>query len=142
MVTIDFDVNIITKITFSKSHLSSDYEWKSASVEPKYKKILWWKKQIGVIHTEAGFYVKKCVYYGNDFWVNLDEYFLSKHYIIKTISSASEELKKEIWTKPYVEVKFGHDQHVSRKFDSDDEAKEWVDKLKKMCDKKFETIEV
>ena len=47
---------------------------------------------------------------------------------------------KEVWSRAYVEVSLGYKSAIGNGFDTDQEAKDWIDKLKEMSGKTFEVI--
>ena len=134
--TIDFDVNQIQKIYFRPSYHEQRYEWKIGTTYPIIKKFLWFKKIIGYNTTPTGFY--------DTHWSPTfieEEKLIKYNFIIKELGVENmTELHKQVWVKPYVEVVFGHKSSVSKIFDTDQEAKDWIEKLKEMSNKTFETI--
>ena len=132
--TIDFDINQIVKITFRPSSRNTIYEWKQATRTPIYRGFLWFKKLVGYEETQSGFYnVIYNIYVSEDF---LEQ---SSCNIIKHIGD-SDDVIKQVRYKSYVEISMSNKSTVGRNFNSDQEAKEWIAKLKNMTNKTFETI--
>jgi hypothetical protein len=143
---INFDVNLIGKINFRPSYHNDTYKWRNETITPKYKKFLWFKWRSGLEIKPAGFYEHRNSYYGNGsevFWQFVSEDYLIKcGYLIKyvgTIGGISES--KEVWGKSHVEVSLGYKSTIGRIFDTDQEAKDWIEKLKSMSGKTFEVYE-
>jgi hypothetical protein len=132
--TIDFDINQIVKITFRPSSRNTIYEWRQATRTPIYRGFLWFKKLVGYEETQSGFY--NVIY--NSY---VSENFLeqSSCNIIKHIGD-SDDVIKQVRYKSYVEISMSNKSTVGRNFNSDQEAKEWISKLKNMTNKTFETI--
>jgi len=146
MSTIDFDVNLISKIHFGPSYHDKDYVWKTDLTQPKYKRVFFgiFKMKNGVEYLPVGFYKSYRGYYGDSLhWsqVHNDE-FDRWNYVIKdvgTIGGISES--KEAWRSAYVEVCLGYSSSISRHFGTDEEAKAWIEHLKLLSNKTFETVE-
>lgn len=51
-----------------------------------------------------------------------------------------DELAKKVLIKPYIEVRFGYKQSLSKRFETDAEAQAWVDELLASSEKKFHVI--
>ena len=142
---IEFDVNLISKILFRPSYHNTYYEWKKDLVAPKYKRVLGiFKVKVGEETLPAAFYERRSNYYGDDSWVfNPEDYLISCGYLIKdvgTIGGISES--KEVWKKAYVEVSLGYKSSVCEFFDTDEDAKTWIEHLKMLSGKTFETVEL
>jgi hypothetical protein len=142
---INFDVNLISKISFRPSYHNTEYEWKTDLTKPKYKRILGiFKVKDGVEYLPAGFYEERSTYYRQDFLQFVSEdYLIQCGYLIKyvgTIGSISES--KEVWRKSHVEVSLGYKSGIGKIFDTDEEAKMWIEHLKVLSGKTFETIEL
>lgn len=135
MREISFDVNLISKISFRASHCSDMYIWREEETVPKYKRILGiFKVRDGVETKPAGFYEERTHYYYGDgkYYQHISEEYLIKYgYLIKG---------KEVWIRAYVEVALGYKSAIGQSFNMDQEAKYWIEKLKKLSDKTFETI--
>ena len=132
--TIDFDINQIVKITFRPSSRNTIYEWRQATRTPIYRGFLWFKKLVGYEETQSGFYN---VIYNS--YVSEDFLEQSSCNIIKHIGD-SDDVIKQVRYKSYVEISMSNKSTVGRNFNSDQEAKEWISKLKNMTNKTFETI--
>lgn len=131
--TIDFDINQIVKITFRPSSRNTIYEWRQATRTPIYRGFLWFKKLVGYEETQSGFYnVIYNSYVSEDFLEQSGN-------IIKHIGD-SDDVIKQVRYKSYVEISMSNKSTVGRNFNSDQEAKEWISKLKNMTNKTFETI--
>ncbi len=137
---INFDVNLIGKITFRASHHNDTYKWRNETITPKYKKFLWFKWRSGLEIKPEGFYEHRNSYYGNVYWGRVSEIRLS-NYIIKDISIGGVTQFKEVWVKSYVEVNLGYKSTIGRSFETDQEAKDWIEKLKEISGKTFEVYE-
>ena len=135
MREISFDVNLISKISFRASYCSDVYIWREEETVPKYKRILGiFKVRDGVETKPAGFYEERTHYYYGDgkYYQHISEEYLIKYgYLIKG---------KEVWIRAYVEVSLGYRSAIGQSFHMDQEAKYWIEKLKKLSDKTFETI--
>ena len=138
---IDFDVNLISKISFRPSYHNTSYVWKTDLTKPKYKRILGiFKVKDGVEYLPAGFYEERSSYYHGDI---SEDYLIQCGYLIKdvgTIGGISES--KEVWRKSHVEVSLGHKSGIGNFFDTDEEAKTWIEHLKMISGKTFETVEL
>lgn len=131
--TIDFDINQIVKITFKPSLRNTMYEWRQETRTPIYRGFLWFKKLVGYEETQSGFYH---VFY--DTYVS-EDFLEQSGNIIKHIGD-SDDVIKQVRYKSYVEISMSNKSTVDRSFNSDQEAKEWISKLKNMTNKTFETI--
>ena len=135
MNAIHFDVNLISKINYRKSYHDKDYVWREEETVIKYKTVLlFFKVKDGFKVNPAGFYVDKSYsFYENDpvYVYVTNDYILNSGYLIKG---------KEVWYKPYVGVDLGYKSSVGKYFDSDQEASDWIDKLKGLSGKIFEVI--
>jgi hypothetical protein len=143
---INFDVNLIGKISFRPSYHNDTYKWRNETITRKYKKFLWFKWESGLDIKPEGFYERRHSYYdygdGDVFWLFISEDYLIKcGYIIKDNSIGGGTQFKEVWVKSYVEVNLGYKSTFSRSFDTDQEAKDWIQKLKEMSGKTFEVYE-
>ncbi len=137
---INFDVNLIGKIYFRPSYHNDTYKWRNETITPKYKKFLWFKWRSGLEIKPEGFYEHRNSYYGNVYWGHVSEIRLS-NYIIKDISIGGVTQFKEVWVKSYVEVNLGYKSTIGRSFETDQEAKDWIEKLKEISGKTFEVYE-
>ena len=133
--TLDFDVNLISKILFRPSYHLKEYVWRAEEIVPKYKRFLWIKWKSGFQTNPEGFYEERTDYYGNVYSRLVDEYWIKSN-IIKEVPNG-----KEVWSKASVEISLGYKSSIGRKFDTNIEANEWIDKLKKLSNKTFETYE-
>lgn len=137
MREINFDVNLISKISFRASYCSDIYKWREAETVPKYKRILGiFKVRDGVETKPAGFYEERTHHYDFDgdrkYYLHaIEEDLIRRGYLIKG---------KEVWGRAYVEVSLGYKSAIGQSFHMDQEAKYWIEKLKKLSDKTFETI--
>ncbi len=139
---INFDVNLIGKISFRPSYHNDTYKWRHETITPKYKKFLWFKWESGLVIEPEGFYERRSSYYGDDYWSLVPEDYLIKcGYIIKDMSIVGGTQFKKVWTKSYVEINLGYKSTIGRSFDTDQEAKDWIQKLKEMSGKTFEVYE-
>ena len=133
--TIDFDVNQIQKIYFRASYHDQRYEWRLGSTKPIIKKFLWMEKTIGYETKPTGFY--------DTVWnTYISEDSLSLYNLrVKDVGVENmTESHKEVWSKPSVEVLLGYKSTISKKFDSDQEAMDWIASVKEMSNKTFVTI--
>lgn len=138
---IHFDVNLISKIRLIPSKLQKDYIWKWETTTPKYKRIFFFFKiRDGVEIKPSGFYKNVYGYHNNQYRSSLisEEYIKYNHFIIKDSKYPNDG--KEVWSKTHVEVSLSHGTVINKSFDTDEEGKEWVEKLKKMSGKMFEVI--
>lgn len=146
MITIDFDVNLISQIHFRPSCYDKDYVWKTDLTEIKYKRFFFgiFKMKDGVEYLPAGFYKKTYRGYYEDicYWDRVqDEEFDRCGYVIKEFGNhGGISYRKEAWRKAYVKISLGYKSTVSRHFNNDEEVKLWIDKLKELSGKTFETI--
>ena len=143
---INFDVNLIGKISFRPSYHNDTYKWRHETITPKYKKFLWFKWESGLVIEPEGFYERRHSYYdygdSDVFWLFISEDYLIKcGYIIKDMSIVGGTQFKKVWTKSYVEINLGYKSTIGRSFDTDQEAKDWIQKLKEMSGKTFEVYE-
>lgn len=139
---INFDVNQIIKINFKPSRLNEDYKWKQQTTIPKYKTILLiFKVRDGVEVKPEGFYEEVNDYYNDDSIYRhvSEDYIIRFGYLIKDSPYPNDG--KHVWKKPYVEVSLGYKSTIGRSFISDQEAKDWVEKLKEKSNKTFEYYE-
>lgn len=145
MNTIDFDVNLISQIHFRPSYHDKEYVWKTDLTKPKYKRVFFgiFKMKDGVEEMPAGFYKKTYLgYYGDKYyWSRVqDDEFDRLGYLIKEFGNL-QCYRKEAWRKAYVEVYLGYKSTINRSFNSNEEAKSWIQLLKQASNKLFETIE-
>lgn len=145
MNTIHFDVNLISKIHYRTAYLVKDYIWREEETVPKYKTfLLIFNIRDGVTVKPAGFYIDKShLSYSNEpVYVHVsDDYLLRYGYQIKEFGNhGGISYRKEVWTKAYVEVKLTHEGSVGKRFDTNQEALDWIDKLKELSGKTFEVI--
>ena len=146
MREINFDVNLISKISFRASYCSDMYKWREEEKTPKYKRfLLFFKVRDGVEVKPAGFYEERTHHYDFDgdrkYYLHISEEYLIKcGYQIRHSPIANGG--KEVWSRAYVEVALGYKSSVGQSFNMDQEAKYWIEKLKKLSDKTFETIYV
>jgi hypothetical protein len=147
MREISFDVNLISKISFRASYCSDVYIWREEETVPKYKRILGiFKVRNGVETKPAGFYEERTHHYDFDgdrkYYLHAtEEDLIRKGYLIKEFGNhGGVSYRKEAWAKSYVEVALGYKSSVGQSFNMDQEAKYWIEKLKKLSDKTFETI--
>jgi len=142
---INFDVNLIGKISFRPSYHNDTYKWRNETITRKYKKFLWFKWESGLKIEPEGFYERRNSYYdyGSEvFWLFVSEDYLVKcGYIIKDNNIGGGTQFKEVWGKSHVEVSLGYKSTIGRIFDTDQEAKDWIEKLKSMSGKTFEVYE-
>jgi len=139
---INFDVNLIGKISFRPSYHNDTYKWRNETITRKYKKFLWFKWESGLVIEPEGFYERRSSYYGDDYWSFVSEdYLVNCGYIIKDMGIVGGTKFKKVWVKSYVEVNLGYKSTIGRSFDTDQEAKDWIQKLKEMSGKTFEVYE-
>ena len=144
MSEISFDVNLISKIYFRPSYCSDMYKWREEELIPKYKRfLLFFKVRDGVEVKPAGFYEERTHHYDFDgdrkYYRHISEEYLIKcGYQIRHLPIANGG--KEVWSRAYVEVSLGYKSAIGNSFDTDQEAKDWIDKLKQMSGKTFEVI--
>lgn len=135
MSTIDFDVNLISKINYRPSYKTNSYVWREEETVPKYKRfLLFFKIKDCVEIKPAGFYEERTSYYGDGkYYIPISE---------KSIMQYGYAIKgKEVWNQASVEVSLGYKSTIGRRFNTDDEAKAWIEYLKVWSNKQFETIE-
>ena len=138
---VDFDVNLISKINFRPSYRNDTYKWREVETLPKYKRfLLFFKVNDGVEVKPAGFYEERGGYYGDGkYYLHIsEEYLISYGYLIKDAPYPYDG--KEVWNRANVEVSLGYKSSIGRSFDTDQEAKDWIVKLKEMSGKDFETV--
>ena len=143
MREISFDVNLISQISFRPSYCSDRYKWRMGETTPKYKRILGiFKVRDGVEVKPAGFYEERTSYYDNTYYLHITEEYLKQYgYLIKEFGNHDGiSYRKEVWSRAYVEVSLGYKSAIGNSFDTDQEAKDWIDKLKEMSGKTFEVI--
>jgi hypothetical protein len=144
MREISFDVNLINQINFRPSYCSDTYKWREEEKTPKYKRfLLFFKVRDGVEVKPAGFYEERTHHYDFDgdrkYYRHISEEYLIKcGYQIRHSPIANGG--KEVWSQAYVEVSLGYKSAIGNSFDTDQEAKDWIDKLKEMSGKTFEVI--
>ena len=51
-----------------------------------------------------------------------------------------DETTKKVFIKPYVEIRFGYKESISKRYETDEEAQAWVDELISSSEKKFQLI--
>lgn len=147
MRTIDFDVNLINKIHFRPSYHDTAYVWKADLTKPKYKRfLLFFKVKDGVETKPAGFYEERTSHYDfyadKKYYIHIsEEYLIESGYLIKEFGNL-QCYRKEAWKKAYVEVDLGYRSAISRRFNTDIDAKSWIEYLKAWSNKQFETIEI
>ena len=84
-----------------------------------------------------GFYEYGCYItgYGDSYWdadaYTAQELILTNNFLVRD---------KVVYHKPYVNVYLQDDIQISKKFNSLQEAQEWVEQLKSKCKNKFEII--
>ena len=144
MSEISFDVNLISQINFRPSYCSDMYKWREEELIPKYKRVLlFFKVGDGFEVKPAGFYEKRSGYYSdNPYYLHItDEYLKQYGYLIKEFGNHDGiSYRKEVWCRASVEVRLGYKSAIGNSFDTDQEAKDWIDKLKEMSGKTFEVI--
>lgn len=144
MSEIHFDVNLISKINFRASYCSDMYKWRGEELIPKYKKVLlFFKVGDGFEVKPAGFYEERGGYYSDKiFYLHATEEYLKQYgYLIKEFGNHDGiSYRKEVWCRASVEVSLGYKSGIGKSFDTDQEAKDWIDKLKEMSGKTFEVI--
>lgn len=134
---IDFDVNLISKINYRPSYKTNSYVWREEETVPKYKRfLLFFKVKDGVEIKPAGFYEERTYHYSFDgdgkYYLHISEESLMMYgYSIK---------EKEVWNQASVEVSLGYKSTVHRRFNTDEEAKAWIEYLKVWSNKQFETV--
>jgi hypothetical protein len=143
---INFDVNLIGKISFRPSYHNDTYKWRNETITRKYKKFLWFKWESGLEIKPAGFYEDKSYlfYHSNEpvYTHITEEYLIKCGYLIKEFGNHDGiSYRKEVWSRAYVEVSLGYKSAIGNSFDTDQEAKDWIDKLKEMSGKTFEVYE-
>lgn len=131
---INFDVNLIGKISFRPSYHNDTYKWRNETITPNYKKFLWFKWRSGLKIEPEGFYEHRWLFVPDD---NI----LRHGYMIKDMRIGGGTQFKEVWVKSYVEINLGYKSAIGRSFETDQEAKEWIQKLKELSGKTFEVYE-
>lgn len=127
-----FELDKVDSITLTLQRESTEYYWKE-TVPSRPKKFL-------------GFTIGKLppVPAGRTDYEEEDEsdyrHRKQKSYFDQYSWYRVDENTKQIFVKPYVEVRFGYKQSISTRFDSDVEAQAWVDELIASSDKKFHVI--
>ena len=144
---VDFDVNLISKINFRPSYRNDTYKWREEETIPKYKRfLLFFKVKGGFKVNPAGFYEERTHHYDFDgdrkYYLHISEEYLIRYgYLIKEFGNhGGVSYRKEVWNQAYVEVSLGYKSSIGRSFDTDQEAKDWINKLKEMSSKDFETV--
>jgi hypothetical protein len=143
---INFDVNLIGKISFRPSYHNDTYKWRNETITRKYKKFLWFKWENGLEIKPEGFYEERTHHYDFDgdrkYYLHItEEYLIKCGYLIKEFGNHDGiSYRKEVWSQAYVEVSLGYKSDIGNSFDTDQEAKDWIDKLKEMSGKTFEVI--
>jgi hypothetical protein len=143
---INFDVNLIGKISFRPSYHNDTYKWRNETITRKYKKFLWFKWENGLEIKPEGFYEERTHHYHFDgdrkYYLHItEEYLIKCGYLIKEFGNHDGiSYRKEVWSQAYVEVSLGYKSDIGNSFDTDQEAKDWIDKLKEMSGKTFEVI--
>jgi hypothetical protein len=147
MSEISFDVNLISQINFRPSYCSDTYKWREDELIPKYKKVLlFFKVGDGFEVKPAGFYEERTHHYDFDgdrkYYLHItEEYLIKCGYLIKEFGNHDGiSYRKEVWIRAYVEVSLGYKSAIGNSFDTDQEAKDWIDKLKETSGKTFEVI--
>lgn len=113
-----FNVDKVTKIELNKEHLTS-YEFYPAKSRGRFK-FLWliplWKKD----HLP-------------DRWslCGSDGYYIDNNDIKSDIKNDTiyriQDFPKKLFVRPRVKVKIGHNEEIFQRFDSDEDAQEFVD---------------
>ena len=143
---INFDVNLIGKISFRPSYHNDTYKWRNETITRKYKKFLWFKWENGLEIKPEGFYEERTHHYDFDgdrkYYLHItEEYLIKCGYLIKEFGNHDGiSYRKEVWSQAYVEVSLGYKSDIGNSFDTDQEAKDWIDKLKETSGKTFEVI--
>ena len=143
---INFDVNLIGKISFRPSYHNDTYKWRNETITRKYKKFLWFKWENGLEIKPEGFYEERTHHYDFDgdrkYYLHItEEYLIKCGYLIKEFGNHDGiSYRKEVWIRAYVEVSLGYKSAIGNSFDTDQEAKDWIDKLKETSGKTFEVI--
>ena len=79
-------------------------------------------------------------YGGDAYWSQgHEDEFIRYNYILKNSPIANGG--KEAWKKAYVLIGLNYTEDLSQHFDTDEEAIAWINKLKELSNKTFETIE-
>jgi hypothetical protein len=123
MREIYFDLGSIYKIEFLEETEENSYVWKESKIVKKFFGL--GKHEF----TKEGFFYVETY---NPYWVSPD--------YIEQIGF--KVIDKKIYRKPVVKVyleKFGSN-HISKSFETNQEAKRWVKKLSERSGKKFEIV--
>jgi len=118
---IHFDLDKIVKIKFTEKKEDKTMEW----VEPKPIKKFFGLYDTGRFtdgHFEDVDSILGSTYTGE---------MLQKYYIIEG---------KKVYERPCVKVEFEHVDPISRCFQNDEEAREWISKLSRQSKKNFEIV--
>ena len=135
MSEIHFDVNLISRITFTQVRKADRYLWRPEQVIPKYRKrLLIFKVKDGVTIKPEGFYEER------HFTHITEEYLFMCGYQIRHSPIANGG--KEAWHRASVEVRLIDKSEINRRFDTNEEALDWIEKLKTWSNKPFETITI
>ncbi len=122
-----FDVNEIKSITLTFEK-EADYKWRGEiPAKPKYLLgfIPWGKTK-----------VKPACWVDSVGWTRTDEKFKSYEWY------RIQEFPKMVFEKPTVYLNLGYKNSYTQRFETNEEAQEWVDELTMMVpDKNFEVIE-
>lgn len=122
---IHFDVNLIVKVKFRKRTKNDRYVYVHSKPIRRFFGLLEPKE-----HTKEG-YLDLGSYYHD---IYSAEYLKLNGKLVDTVN-------RIVYDKPWVEVMFGHGvDSVTRVFQTEFAAKEWVTELLALSEKRFETI--
>jgi hypothetical protein len=127
-----FLIENIREIQLTKER-PAGYIWIDEKIEI-IKKWYWFGFYKKEIKTEAGFYEKGYEHYAP----HTEQYFLDMGYKIYPIS---ERIENRICSKAYVTLSWKDGGSRGFNFESDDEAKAWIEQIKVKSGKTFEVIE-
>lgn len=123
-----FDINQIIGIKFHPER-SAGYSWVEAEPEKRiFFGLIPWRYGRPAGFTDAGSPLQ---------WIYTEEDLKSYGY---KVYSFDERINDRVCEKPYVVVYLAHELQISKKFETDSEAEEWVDQLKEKSGKSFEVI--
>jgi hypothetical protein len=126
---IHFRLNTITKITFLKRN-KADYIWKEAVPAKK----IFFGFLTSVSEKPAGWSTR---YDADDCGYN-DR--MTTEHLLQYRSLAYDKERHEIWVKPHVVICLIDKSEIGHYFDTDEAAREWIDKIVLESDHKFAVI--
>lgn len=127
---LQFDVDKIISIQYTESYIDREYQWHPVRTEPRYRKFLGIKLwQDGINESPEGFYERESNFHWESY-MDPSEFPLYGRFING----------KEIWFLARVEITLINKTTISRRFETNKEALDWIEDLSVKSNKVFETI--